>query len=47
MRPLFRDTVMTAGGVRSPGLLLEFMQAATHIYLVCQQKFTAVAEYMF
>lgn len=44
MRPLFRDTVMTAGGVRSPGLLLEFMQAATRIYLVCEQKFTAVAD---
>lgn len=44
VRPLFRHTLLNAGGVRSPGLLLEFMQAATRIYVVCPQKFTAVAE---
>jgi pilus assembly protein CpaE len=44
VRPLFRDTLLTAGGVRSPGLLLEFMQAAARIYFVCPQKFTAVAD---
>jgi pilus assembly protein CpaE len=44
IRPLFRDVLLNVGGVRSPELLLEFMRAATRIYVVCPQKFTAVAE---
>ena len=44
VRPLFRDTLLAAGGVRSPGLLLEFMQAAGRIYFLCEQKFTALAD---
>jgi pilus assembly protein CpaE len=44
IRPLFRDVVLNAGGVRSPGLLLELLHAATRVYLVCPQKFTALAE---
>lgn len=44
IRPLFRDVILNVGGVRNPELLLEFMRAASRIYVVCPQKFTAVAE---
>jgi Flp pilus assembly CpaE family ATPase len=44
IRPMFRDVLLNVGGVRSPELLLEIMRAATRIYVVCPQKFTAVAE---
>ena len=44
LRPLIRETLLAAGGVRSPDLLREFMRAATRTYFLCPQKFTAVVD---
>jgi len=42
LRALFGEVVLNVGGIRHPGLLTEFTRAATRIYLVAPQRFTAV-----
>jgi pilus assembly protein CpaE len=44
IRPLFRETVLNAGGIREPVLLTALAQWASIIYLVCPQKFTALRD---
>ena len=44
IRPLFRDTVVNAAGIREPAILSALAQWATKVYLVCPQKFTALRD---
>jgi pilus assembly protein CpaE len=42
LRALFGEVILNVGGIRHPGLLTEFVRAASRIYLVAPQRFTAV-----
>jgi pilus assembly protein CpaE len=44
IRSLFRETVLNAGGLRHGPLLGTICQSATDIFLVCQQKYTALRD---
>lgn len=42
IRPLFRNLVLNAGGLRDPGVLDVLTEWATTVYLVCPQSVTAL-----
>ncbi|HWK36510.1 hypothetical protein [Sphingomonas sp.] len=44
IRPLFKDVVLNAGGIREPGLLDVLSDWATSIHLVCPQTVTALRD---
>ena len=44
IRPLFKDVVLNAGGIREPALLDVFSDWATAVYLVCPQTVTALRD---
>ncbi len=44
VRSLFRETVINTGGLRHAALLSAICQSATDIFLVCQQKYSALRD---